>query len=39
MYGGSSKLTLSPSLQLLEVDPEKRLKLRDLGEHPYFDET
>jgi serine/threonine protein kinase len=26
-------------IALLEVDPEKRLKLRDLGEHPYFDET
>ena len=29
----------SPSLQLLEIDPEKRLKLRDLWEHPYFNTT
>lgn len=25
--------------QLLEADPEKRLKLRDLEQHPYFSRT
>ncbi|KAF8496876.1 kinase-like domain-containing protein [Russula emetica] len=26
-------------IELLEVEPEKRLKMRDVGEHPYFQNT
>lgn len=34
----SQNVTLFPH-QLLEFDPEKRLKLRDLTQHPYFART
>ena len=34
----SQHITLFPH-QLLELDPEKRLKLRDLTQHPYFART
>ena len=34
----SQNITLFPR-QLLEFDPEKRLKLRDLTQHPYFART
>jgi len=34
----SRHITLFPD-QLLELDPEKRLKLRDLMQHPYFART
>ena len=37
-FGEYSHITLFP-YQLLELDPEKRPKLRDLTQHPYFART